>query len=66
MEKKAFNTYGYGKITLEETGDTDQFGNKEFEMTDNDGGCYGYIYSNSLYSITDEDVEAQIEENLYC
>ena len=65
MEKKTFDTYGYGKVTLEETGDVGRFGDKEFEMTAEDGGSYGYIYADSINSVTDEDVEAQIEENLY-
>lgn len=65
MEKKTFDTYGYGKVKVEETGDTGRFGDKEYEMTSEDGGFCGYIYCDSIHSITPEEVEMQIEENLY-
>lgn len=65
MEKKIFNTYHYGIVTVTSTGDTDQFGNKEFEMTAEDGGDYGYIYHKSINDITEDDIAQQIDENLF-
>ena len=65
METKTFNTYHFGKVIVTNTGDTDQFGNKEFEMTAEDGGSFGYIYHNSIDDMTADDVAEQIDENLF-